>query len=412
MHGRSRLRLIALACGLGTVLAGCTVLSSPRHVGQALGLDDDAVHAILAHGPWPPAREPGPADGSPGARIDPSNRGSGDAQAVALGRRLFADPRLSSDGRIACASCHDAARAFTDGRPRAIGLGRHDRNTIGLLDTAGQRWYGWDGGTDSLWAASIRPILTAHEMNGSAASVAALVATDPALRDAHRRAFGEPGDDPQRVLADVGKALAAYLETLVSPRTPFDDFRDALAIGDLRAARRYPESARRGLALFVGRGRCTVCHAGPRFSNGEFHDVGRPFLVEPGRVDPGRHAGVRRVIADPFNQLGRHVDRPARAPQAGTARPSQDDTVGLATRTVRLEHRNWGEWKTPSLRSLRHTAPYMHDGSLATLPEVVRHYAELDPDRLHADGESLLRPLGLTDAERADLVAFLESLGD
>jgi cytochrome c peroxidase len=103
-----------------------------------------------------------------------------------------------------------------------------------------------------------------------------------------------------------------------------------------------------------------VCHFGPGFSNGEFHDVGMPFLVAPGRVDPGRHTGIRRMLADRYNLLGPFND------QAGTQAPGVD-SAALKTRTVTPAHRNFGEWRTPSLRGLSGSAPYMHDGRLKTL---------------------------------------------
>jgi cytochrome c peroxidase len=203
--------------------------------------------------------------------------------------------------------------------------------------------------------------------------------------------------DDEHVLVNVGKALAAFVEGVGSGRTPFDEFRDALARGDREAAGRYPEAAQRGLKIFVGRGNCSLCHYGPAFTNGEFHDVGVPFLVQPGKVDAGRHGGIKRLKADRFNLLG----------------PYSDDASGASatkTRHVALQHTTFGQFKTPSLRNVALTAPYMHDGRYDTLRQVVRHYSELDMERIHADGERLLRPLKLSDAESDDLVAFLESL--
>ncbi len=199
------------------------------------------------------------------------------------------------------------------------------------------------------------------------------------------------------MLVDVAKALAAFQETLMSGRTSFDAFRDALANNDTSAMARYPIAARRGLQLFVGRGNCSLCHFGPNFTNGEFHDVGIPFFAEPGRVDSGRFEGIRRLQASPFNRLGRYSDDASGA-------------SSLATRHVTSQHRNWGEFKVPSLRNVAQTAPYMHAGTHATLADVVRHYSELDENRLHADGERLLKPLRLSAEEIADLVAFLETL--
>jgi cytochrome c peroxidase len=122
-------------------------------------------------------------------------------------------------------------------------------------------------------------------------------------------------------------------------------------------------------------------------------------MAAPGRPDPGRHGGIRTVLADPYNRLGRWSD-PA-APEAA-----------VRTRHLAPSHRNFGEFRTPGLRGLADTAPYGHDGSMATLDEVVAHYSELDIERLHADGEALLRPLKLDAAARADLVAFLRTLSE
>jgi cytochrome c peroxidase len=116
-------------------------------------------------------------------------------------------------------------------------------------------------------------------------------------------------------------------------------------------------------------------------------------------VDPGRHAGIEKLRASRFNLLGPYNDDPKRATATGT-------------RHVRLEHRNFGEFRTPSLRNAARTAPYMHNGSLATLRDVVNHYSTVSPDRLHADGEAILRALNLTARETDDLVAFLETLSD
>jgi len=345
------------------------------------------VRAILRHGPWPPPWS-----------ADATNRVSGKPAAIALGERLFYDPRLSPSGAVLCATCHVPYRGWQDSRARAFGLADADRNTQSLLNVRYNRWFGWDGAGDSLWAQSIRPILEKREMGGSEAQAAALVRGDAELSCRYREAFGgpPPGSD-EAVLADIGKALAAFEETLVSGPTPFDEFRDALARNDRTAAAEYPLAAQRGLRIFIGKGGCDTCHFGPAFTNGEFHDTGVPFFVRGGGVDPGRHGGIRKLLASRFNLLGAHNDA------AGTVDAAK-------TRHVSLQHRNFGEFKVPGLRNVARTGPYMHNGSLATLAEVVRHYSEINPDRLHSDGEALLRPLRLDAGESADLVAFLESL--
>lgn len=377
------MRVMALAAwALAAACAHCQAQSQPPQV----EFTSDEVARILSLGPWPP----------PAAR-DPSNRASGNAAAIALGEALFRDAALSRSGEIACSTCHRPDRAFTDGLPRAQGMARGDRNTQSLRNAGGQRWYAWDGASDSLWAQSLRPMLDAKEMASDVATIASRVR---ARNAAYAAAFGyAPGAGDEAVAVDAAKALAAYVETLVTPRTPFDDFRDALARGDREAMRRYPILAQRGLAIFVGSGNCIACHAGPRLSNGEFHGVGIAFFVEPGRVDPGRHGGIARVTSSRYNLLGAYNDDPMRS-------------TATSTRLVLTDHRNFGEFKVPSLRGVKATAPYMHDGSLATLREVVRHYSNLPEDRLHADGEQIVKPLGLDKYDVDALVAFLESLGD
>ena len=368
------------------------VLSLGTSLSQAQLLDFGAAEraGMAAHGPWPPPPAP-----------DRSNAVQRAPAAVALGQRLFNDPRLSVDGQLSCASCHVPSLAFQDARPLPVGRAVQTvglRNTPGLLDSAWQRWLGWGGAHDSLWAASLAPLLASHEMgHGSVASVAAAVRRTAAWRSAWQRAFGTLSADDERVAVQVAKALAAYQATLVSASTPFDDFRDALLRDDVAAARRYPLAAQRGLRLFMGSARCSVCHAGPAFSNGEFADIGRPFFV-PGGVDAGRHAGLQTLLASRWNRLGAFNDAGAADPRAVT------------TRHVVQEHRHFGEFRVPTLRQLQCTAPYMHDGSLPSLHAVVQHYNQLDEERLHADGERILRRLDLSDAEAADLEAFLATL--
>lgn len=346
---------------------------------------------IASHGPWPPR-----------AQRDQSNRVEGRPAAVAWGRRLFFDRRLSLDGSVSCASCHDPAQAFQDGRAvaQAGAAGpAGTRNTPSLLNRQGARWLGWDGAHDSLWAASRAPLMAADEMGHSVASFAQVVRTERSLERGYRSAFARPLPSSDEELAvDVAKALAAFQATLRTPRTPFDAFRDALVRGDLQAAAAYPLSAQRGLRLFVGQARCSVCHAGPAFTNGEFADIGIPFFVAGG-VDPGRHAGLLKLQGSPWNRLGPYNDAAQADPQAVT------------TRHVVMEPRHFGEFRVPGLRHLSQTAPYMHNGSLSTVEAVVQHYSQLDENRLHADGERILRRLDLSPDEAADLAAFLRSLG-
>ena len=380
-----------LSSGASATLALSLLFAPAQGTGadeQSLPFSDLERTRILSHGPWPPPLVP-----------DPSNRVSGHVEAAALGQRLFFDARLSADGRVACVSCHMPPALFTDRRRTSVGLAAVDRNAPSLVNARFQRWFGWDDGSDSLWAHSVRPLTDSREHGITLDNAAALLAGDRELACRYTKVFGRSPTavDAETAGADAAKALAAFQETLISIPTRFDAFRDALARGDDAAAARYPASARRGLRVFIGKGNCGTCHLGPLFSNREFADTGVPFFLAPGKVDSGRHGGINRVRQDPYNQLGRHNDDPARAP-------------GTATRHVELQQKNFGEWKVPSLRNVALTAPYMHNGSIATLRDVVKRYSELDEERLHADGERILKPLRLRDGEIDDLVAFLESL--
>jgi len=364
------------------------ILAAATGIAHAIDFTPQEVRAILRHGPWPAPWKP-----------DPSNRVSGQAEAIALGEKLFFEPRLSAKGGVLCATCHVPYRGWQDGRGRGMGHVEVDRNTQSVLDVRWNRWFGWDGAGDSLWAQSIRPLLDAREMGGgSAAHAAKFVREDPEYACRYTRAFGaEPPADDEALLVDIGKALAAFQETLVSGRAPFDDFRDALERADKVAMAAYPATAQRGLRIFVGKGNCDQCHVGPAFSNGEFHDIGISHFIRRGEVDAGRHGGIQRLKASRFNLLGRYNDDPS-------------GNAAIKTKHVAIDHRNFGEFKVPVLRNVARTAPYMHSGRIATLTEAVRHYSDLNIDRLHADGEAILKPLKLSEQEIADLVAFLESL--
>jgi cytochrome c peroxidase len=335
------------------------------------------IEAILSHGPWPP----------PVVR-DPGNRVSGNPLAIELGRQLFFDPRMSPIGYIACVSCHQPDRAFADLKSRGHGLADLDRNTIALANLRQQKFYGWGGSSDSVWMASLRPILDEREFNGSPASVAKLFRRDEELAQCYQRVFGvSPAGDDERTLVNVAKALAAYEETLVTGRTPFDDYRDALARGDVAAAS-YPVAAQRGLLLFIGRGQCSSCHSGPMFSDGDFHDTGAPPPVAPTQRDTGRAEGAQALLSSRFNLMGVYNDDSTRANAA-------------ATQFAHDDGRRIGEFRTPGLRNVAVTGPYMHNGRLETLTAVVTQHAK-----------ATRHSRALSKAEVTDLVAFLATLTD
>jgi cytochrome c peroxidase len=284
---------------------------------------------------------------APVADADPLAR-----HTATLGRRLFTDPRLSGDGRRSCASCHRPAHAFTDGRARALGRSGAElrRNTPHLFNLAWAKQLHWDGRAESLEAQARIPLESADEMGGNLAAVAARLAADRAMRRRFERAFPA---DPSITGASILAALASYERTLISPPTRFDRY-IAGAAGALSARERA------GLALFVGRGQCVTCHGGWRFTDDRFHDIGLPG------TDPGRGAIAGGIPGLPA-------------------------------------------FKTPSLRLLARTAPYMHDGSLASLESVVEHYSDRVAERPGL-AANVVRNLRLTREEKRALVAFLRTL--
>lgn len=373
---------------------GCIVLLA---LGQSLNAGEPEVifskaeqALILSHGPWPPQTSP-----------DASNRFSQNPTAIEFGEALFFDPKLSAKQGFACATCHQNTRAFSDGL--ALSLSREEgkslqRNTPSLLNLAGQRWFGWGGESDSLWSHSIRPLLAENEMANSPERLQTFIHNHRDYSATYSSLIGEKANEhsAETVLVNIAKSLAAYQETLLSPATSFDRFRDALQANDLNEMKNYSGAAKRGLKIFLGKGNCSVCHFGSHFSNGEFADIGIPFFVEGG-VDSGRYQGIKTVQASPYNRLGEYSD-------------TTEASHIWWTKNLYRQHKNFGEFRVPSLRNLKQTAPYMHNGSLSTLMDVIEHYDQIDEARLHADGETILKPLNLSAQEKADLVAFLESL--
>jgi cytochrome c peroxidase len=375
-----------------TLVATCALVPYAQAADDSVAskpvFTDSEIKAILSHGPWPAA-----------APVDPTNRVSGKQEAVEFGTRLFFDQRLSGRGTLACANCHVPERNWTDNQRRSFGTAEMDRNTPTLLNLAASRWYGWDGASDSLWAQSLRPMLDVRELAATPGHVAKVVRSDGDMACRYRKTFGavpSPSDD-EAVFVNVGKALAAFQETLTSGRTPFDHFRDALAKGTPPSATNYSEAAQRGVKIFVGKGGCTNCHTGPNFTSGEFFSTGLSRFEPQGKPDPGRLEGIRKLLDSRFNLLSAYNDDKSGASAAHTRR-------------VALAKAQPGEFKVPSLRNLFLTSPYGRDGSVDSIADVVRHYASVDPIRLHAKDGLPAKPLNLSAREQSDLVVFLESL--
>jgi len=329
---------------------------------------------------------------------DPTNAVADDPAAAAFGHALFFDPRASANGAIACATCHQPQRRFTDGLPRGVAIGRSARNTPSIVGAAYSPWYYWDGRRDSLWSQALSPLEDPNEHGSDRHTLYELVRDDPAYRRAYEPLFGPlPASTDaaavDRVFANVGKAIAAYERRLLPGPSRFDAYVDHLSRGgDPRRQDHLDASELRGLRLFLGPARCTECHNGPLLTNHEFHNTG--LLPPPGALpDRGRFDGLDAVRRDPFNCLGAFSDDPSR----------RCDELTFVRDGVELI----GATRTPSLRNLGATMPFQSKGQFATLAEVLRHYNDA-PAALIGHNEA--KPLSLSSRELRDLEAFLSAL--
>jgi cytochrome c peroxidase len=380
------LNAISVASASSNANSNATI--APQSTNRVL-LTAAETKRVLSHGPWPLP-----------VTSDSGNAYSQNIAVQRFGKKLFFDRRLSSNGLVSCASCHAPTKAFSDGltiSKSSVSEETLGRNSPSLLNAVHERWYGWDGASDSIWSQSLRPLFDRREMGLTPEKLRALLVKDDKLATAYAKLFPDPVlADDDAIAVNIAKSIAAYVSTLTSGKTSFDVFRDSLEKGDLRAAGRYPKTAQRGLQIFIGKGQCSTCHVGPMFSNGEFGDIGVPFFIKPGVADEGRYGGIIALKKSAYNLLSKFSSA------------SNSDKVKVLY--VDAQHRNFGEFKVPSLRNVAQTAPYMHNGSVASLEAVVTHYSELNADRLHADGDQILKPLNLNDQEKRDLVAFLRSL--
>jgi len=294
---------------------------------------------------------------------------------------LFFDPRLSGDATTSCATCHNPQHNWSDGLPLAQGYPgtRYFRNTPTVINASLGTLVYWDGRlpTADMDTVIRDHIAEAHFMQADGRLVIERMRQIPEYEQAFQEAFGgEP------TYGRILKSVNAYLQTLRSSDVPFDRFLD----GDSTA---MTESAQRGLALFKGKAACVRCHHGPMFSDGKHHSLGlstNPAVFK----DPLRHITFRRF----FRTLGvPKFDQLRHDPGHYCVSKSDGDRELM---------------RTPTLRELVGTQPYMHDGQLPTLEAVVNFYNEGGGSR--SSRSPLLKPLGLTEPEQADLVAFLKSL--
>ena len=349
---------------------------------------------------------------------DPTNRVADDPRAADLGRRLFFDTRLSSNGRVACSTCHQADRGFQDGIALANGVGTTARRTMPIAGMARSPFLFWDGRKDSLWAQALGPLESPVEHGGTRVQYAHVVA-DAYARD-YEQIFGllpdlsevprsagpvadrdaasawtalstAQRDDVTRVFVNIGKAIAAYERRIEFGPSRFDKYVAAVATGQPEQSILTDDEVA-GLRLFIGKANCTQCHSGPLLTSNEFHNTGVPPRPELA-IDHGRLTGATAVLSDEFNCRSQWSDE----------RQHCSELEFIVTGEHTLDR----AYKVPSLRNVAERAPYMDAGQFATLADVLDHYNRAPAA---ANGHTELRPLRLKSVELRQLEAFLRSL--
>lgn len=278
------------------------------------------------------------------------------AEKVELGRRLYFDMRLSGDGTLSCASCHSPTLGWADGRRTSKGIDGQigGRNAPSIINAAYHRTQFWDGRAASLEEQALGPIENPIEMGSSLDEVIKRLSGVPEYRQRFRATFGT-----EVTREGIGKAIAAFERTIISGNSPYDRYE----AGDENALN---EAQKRGMEIFMDRANCAVCHTPPTFSNGRFYNAG--VGMNEDEPDPGRTAVTKR-------------------------------------------DRDFGRFRVPSLREVKETGPYFHDGSAATLEEAVALMAGGGIDNPNLSSMfKVVRLANLTEQDGKDLVAFLKAL--
>ena len=353
----------------------------------------------------------------------PSNAYADNPKAVTLGEKIFYDKRFSANNKVACSNCHLPTYTFTDKLPLAKGMGTTGRRSMPFVGMGYGTYFFWDGRKDSLWSQALGPPESAVEHGISRNTCATLIYTY--YREEYEEIFGPMPEintktcptkaipDPSnkegykiwqsmsekdqkavnRIFANMGKAIAAFVRRIVPGPARFDHYVEALIKGDAEGMNILTRDEKLGLKLFLDdkRGKCINCHNGPLLTNGVFHNVG-VSEQNKGPYDNGRLDGIKKMQEDEFNCKGEYSDADPKDCRALNLVPLEIKEVG---------HKMKGAFKTPSLRNTAAHPPYLHDGSAATMMDVMVFYND------HA---SQYKNINLTRDELGQLVAFMGAL--
>ncbi|MDH5546980.1 MAG: hypothetical protein OEZ43_15420 [Gammaproteobacteria bacterium] len=361
----------------------------------------------------------------PGSK-DESNRFVGNQSAIDFGRKLFFDPRFSQNETISCSSCHQVDKHFTDGRATAKGLVETSRNAPTIVGASEHTWFFHDGRSDSLWSQATGPLENPLEHGGNRIQYALIVFNDNSLRKQYEEIFGLMPDISDNVrfplmrvsvddaaykkhwkamslqdrvsitqiFVNMAKSIAAYETTLQPTTSRFDQYVNSLVKGEFdKAVSVYSSDEAAGLKLFIGKANCFICHNSPLFSDREFHNVNTP----PRKgfdFDWGRYSGAQQVLKSEFNCRSEYNDAANKNCEELTyITTEKDETIG--------------SMKTPGLRDVSKTGPYMHAGQYKTLAEVIEHYNDPPPLTYRVTD---LFDIDLSKKEAEQLEKFLLSL--
>lgn len=318
---------------------------------------------------------------------------------IALGEKLFRETRFSATGKVSCATCHDPAKAFTDSPlPVSEGINKltGTRNAPTVVNSAYLQNQFWDGRSPSLEDQALHPFLNPVEMGlPDHMPILKIVRADGDYTKAFKEVFGKSGD--QVTMKEVTQAIASFERTVLAGDSPFDRWyfgRDAAALAPSQV---------RGFQVFTGPGRCVSCHVVEQtqalFTDNRFHNIG---------------IGINAIQSQVPALAGAFLEAKAKGANVDVAVLTDRKSSELGRFAVTSQFGDLGAFKTPTLRNIALTAPYMHDGSLASLRDVVDHYNNGGASKPGAQANAFLsggiRPLGLSEAQKDDLVAFLLSL--
>ena len=355
-----------------------------------------------------------------------TNKVSSDKEAAVLGHHLFFDKHLSSNNKISCASCHKPELYFSDNLTPAKGIGATTRNTPSIVGADHSNWYFHDGRADSLWSQALGPLENAQEHGGNRSLYAHYVYNNAMLRAQYERVFGlmpdisdlslfpknaGPVNDSKafknwqnmaaknkqiitRIFVNIGKSIAAYETKLQPAASRVDQYIKAVMVNDKEnISKKLNKSEATGLRLFTSKANCILCHNGPMLTDSAFHNVATVDINNK-PYDLGRYEGAKQVLKGEFNCRSQFNDN---------KNASCDELKYISLD----QHETIASFKTPGLRNVSKTGPYMHDGQFKRLDEIIDHYNK--PDKLILGQKDLLI-INLTDQDKIDLVAFLKAL--